>query len=58
VGMILPGHSRIWLVLSHTDNWMVRDYMMQSRYTELFLERDFTGVHVDLFTVHMDGRGL
>jgi 4-amino-4-deoxy-L-arabinose transferase-like glycosyltransferase len=58
LGMILPGHNRIWLVLSHTDNWMVRDYMMHSQYTELSSGRDFTGVHVDLFTVQVEGHGL
>jgi hypothetical protein len=54
VGMILTSHSRVWLILSHTENWMVRDYLMESRYTELLSEKEFTGVRVDLFTVHVD----
>jgi mannosyltransferase len=54
VGMILPSYSRVWLILSHSENWMVRDYLMGSRYTELLSEEEFTGVHVDLFTVHVD----
>ncbi len=56
VGMILPSHSRIWLVLSHTENWIVRDYLEASRYTELVSERGFTGIRVDLFAVHTDSR--
>jgi 4-amino-4-deoxy-L-arabinose transferase-like glycosyltransferase len=58
VGMILPSHGRIWLILSHTDNWMIRDYLAESRYTELSLDRDFAGVHVDLLTVRLDGNAL
>ena len=60
VGTILPSYSRIWLVLSHTDNLALKDYLMTSRYTELVSERYFTGVEVDLFAIKFEtaGRGL
>jgi len=51
VGAILPNHNRIWLVLSHTDNFTLKDYLATSRYTELVSERYFTQVEVDLFAV-------
>ena len=51
VGTILPNYNRIWLVLSHTDNLALKDYLTTSRYTELVSERLFTGVEVDLFTI-------
>jgi hypothetical protein len=55
VGMILPSHDRIWLVLSHTDNWLVRDVLQLSQDTTPLLEQEFTGVHIDLFEVHGSG---
>jgi hypothetical protein len=51
VGMLLPHHSRIWLVLSHTDNLALKEYLVASQYAELVSERNFTGVEVDLFAV-------
>ncbi len=51
VGMVLPSYSRIWLVLSHTDNLLLKDYLSMSRYTELVSEKHFTGVEVDLFAI-------
>ncbi len=54
VGMLLPSHDRIWLILSHTDNWMVRDYLRSSASTELESEESFTGVSVELYVIHTD----
>jgi 4-amino-4-deoxy-L-arabinose transferase-like glycosyltransferase len=51
VGMVLPTHRRIWLILSHTSNFALKDYLMTSRYTQLESEKHFTGVEVDLFTI-------
>jgi len=51
VGMALPGYSRIWLVLSHTDNLALKEYLKTSRYTRLVSEKQFTQVEVDLFAV-------
>jgi hypothetical protein len=51
VGTVLPNYDRIWLVLSHTDNMALKDYLTTSRYTELVSERYFTGVEVDLFAI-------
>lgn len=51
VGAILPTHNRIWLILSHTSNFALKDYLLTSRYTRLESERHFTGVEVDLFTI-------
>jgi mannosyltransferase len=51
VGTVLPNYDRIWLVLSHTDNLALKDYLTTSRHTELVSERYFTGVEVDLFAV-------
>ncbi len=56
VGMLLPSYNRIWLILSHTDNWMVRDYLRSSLATELTSEESFTGVRVELYVVHADER--
>lgn len=56
VGMILPSYSRIWLILSHTDNWMVRDYLRSSPVTDLVSEESFTGVRVELYVIHTDQR--
>jgi len=53
VGTILPNYSRIWLVLSHTDNFALKDHLTISRYTELVSERRFTGVEVDLFEIRL-----
>jgi len=54
VGMLLPHHARIWLVLSHTDNLALKDCLTASRYTHILSERHFTGVEVDLFAVRSD----
>ncbi len=56
VGMLLPSYDRIWLVLSHTDNWMVRDFLLSSPATELVSEESFAGVQVELYVVHTDER--
>ncbi len=57
VGMLLPSYERIWLVLSHTDNFALKDYLSTSRFTEPVLERQFTQVEVDLFAVRPQGTG-
>ena len=51
VGLAASSHKRIWLILSHTENKMVKDYLMASGYTELVLERHFMSVEVNLFAV-------
>ncbi len=51
IGMVLPNYSRIWLVLSHTNNLALKDYLTMSPYTELVSETRFTGVEVDLFGI-------
>jgi 4-amino-4-deoxy-L-arabinose transferase-like glycosyltransferase len=51
VGLAASSHKRIWLVLSHTENQLVKDYLMTSGYTELASEKYFMNVEVDLFTV-------
>jgi hypothetical protein len=51
VGILLPSYERIWLVLSHTDNFALKDYLSTSRFTEPLSERQFTQVEVDLFAV-------
>lgn len=51
VGAVLSTHSRIWLILSHTNNFALKDYLITSRYTRLEWEKHFTGVEVDLFTI-------
>nr|MBC7244094.1 glycosyltransferase family 39 protein [Chloroflexota bacterium] len=52
VGQVLLTHRRIWLVLSHTSNFALKDYLVTSRYTKLVSEKHFTGVEVDLFTIN------
>jgi len=51
VGILLPSYQRIWLVLSHTDNFALKDYLSTSRFTEPLSERQFTQVEVDLFAI-------
>lgn len=51
IGMVLPSYTRIWLVLSHTDNLALKDCLKSSHYTTLVSEKCFTGVEVDLFAV-------
>ncbi len=51
IGMVLPSYTRIWLVLSHTDNLALKDCLKSSHYTTLVSEKRFTGVEVDLFSV-------
>ncbi len=50
-GLAASSHQRIWLVLSHTENQMLKEYLMTSGYTELVSETYFTSVEVDLFQV-------
>jgi hypothetical protein len=50
-GLAASSHNRIWLVLSHTENQLLKDYLLTSGYTELVSESYFTSVEVDLFTV-------
>jgi len=50
-GLAASSHKRIWLVLSHTENQMLKDYLRTAGYTELVSESYFTSVEVDLFTV-------
>lgn len=51
LGLAISGHNRIWLVLSHTNNTLVRDLLMSSPEVELESARHFVGVEVDLFAV-------
>jgi mannosyltransferase len=51
VGLVASSHKRVWLILSHTENQMLKAYLMTSGYTELVAERYFTSVEVDLFAV-------
>lgn len=53
IAMLLPGHDRVWLVLSHTDNWGVRDYLRASEYAEVVSEAEYTGIGVHLFAVSL-----
>ncbi|UCC75561.1 MAG: hypothetical protein JSW37_08525, partial [Anaerolineales bacterium] len=53
VGTVLPHHGRMWLVLSHTDNFLLKDYLTASRCTELVSEKHFTGIEVDLFNIQL-----
>lgn len=55
VGMLVPSYSRVWLVLSHTDNWALQEYLKSSRYTQMQSERQFTQVQVDLFDINQAG---
>ncbi|MGQ9492177.1 MAG: glycosyltransferase family 39 protein [Anaerolineae bacterium] len=52
VGLVLPTHHRIWLVLSHTNNFALKDYLVTSRYTKLVSEKHFTSIEVDLFAIN------
>jgi hypothetical protein len=56
VGMLLPSYNRIWLILSHTDNWIVRDYLRSSPAAELISEESFTGVQVELYVIQKEER--
>ena len=49
VGLAASSYRRIWLVLSHTNNLLLKDVLMASRYTELVSEKHFINVEVDLF---------
>ncbi|KPL24809.1 MAG: hypothetical protein AMJ93_01605 [Anaerolineae bacterium SM23_84] len=53
VGTVLPHYSRMWLVLSHTDNFLLKDYLTASRCTELVSEKHFTGIEIDLFNIQL-----
>ena len=55
IAMLLPDHDRVWLVLSHTDNWVVRDVLRASEYAELVSETEYTGIEVNLFAISLDG---
>jgi hypothetical protein len=49
MGALLHGYERMWLVLSHTDNWLVRDYLNTSGLVQHLDGRDWTGIRVDLY---------
>jgi hypothetical protein len=49
--MWVPSYARIWLVLSHTDNLALQDYLETSRFTRLASEKHLFLVEVDLFDV-------
>jgi mannosyltransferase len=51
VATVLPHYGRMWLVLSHTDNFLLKDYLTASQCTELVSEEHFTGIEVDLFNI-------
>ncbi len=51
IGILLPTYARIWLVLSHTDNFLAREYLKTSRYTQLVSQKGFTQIEVDLFAI-------
>ena len=51
IGMLLATDTRIWLVLSHTDNFLSKEYLKTSRYTQLVSEKVFTQIEVDLFAI-------
>lgn len=57
VGLAASSYKRIWLVLSHTTNVMLKDYLMTSGYTELVSEKYFKDVEVDLFAVQSSAAG-
>lgn len=57
VGMLLPSYDRIWLVLSHTDNFALKDYLSTSRFMQPLSEAQFTQVEVDLFAIRPQGAG-
>jgi mannosyltransferase len=54
VAALLPGHKRVWLVLSHTDNLMVEDHLRACEQTEPVTESSFTAVRVVLFAVNLN----
>ncbi len=56
VGMLLMSYDRVWLVLSHTDNMLLREVLTDAPNAELIGEERFTGVEVELFAVHRDDR--
>ena len=51
IGPLLATDRRIWLVLSHTDNFLSKEYLRTSRFTQLVSERLFTQIEVDLFAI-------
>lgn len=51
IGTLLATDTRIWLVLSHTDNFLSKEYLKTSRYTQLVSEKVFTQIEVDLFAI-------
>jgi mannosyltransferase len=51
IGTLLATDTRIWLVLSHTDNLLSKEYLKTSRYTQLVSEKVFTQIEVDLFAI-------
>jgi len=50
-GLAACSYSRIWLVISHTDNVLLKDYLMASGFTELVWEKHLYDVEVYLFVV-------
>jgi len=51
IGTLLATDTRIWLVLSHTDSFLSKEYLKTSRYTQLVSEKVFTQIEVDLFAI-------
>ncbi len=51
IGLLASVHQRIWLVVSHSDNWLVRDCLVASKYASLVVQEDFGGVYVALFDI-------
>jgi len=51
VGLAASSYRRIWLVLSHTENVALKDYLLTSGYANLVSEKYFHLVEVDLFEV-------
>ena len=52
VGLAASSYKRIWLVLSHTDNALLKDYLLTSGDTDLVAEKHLVDVEVYLFTVN------
>ncbi len=48
---VVDKASRIWLVLSHTDNLMVKDDLLSRSGVQMVSARPLTGIEIDLFEV-------
>jgi hypothetical protein len=49
VGQAATAYRRVWLLLSHTNNVLVKDVLQEFPGSQLVLERYFLNVEVDLF---------